>query len=1168
MTDRPYLAASIEELEAAFDRAAEYAELRAISDELQHRKTPRAGKLRWRVGAAMAKTRDPQGQPPSPGLPLFKAKVALAPTAPEPAAPAWLGALLARFELNAPDGRPLHRYRLGAALYEQLTAAIRARAGRLAEGHASDAALLTLWASAWFRREYAGGLRKYGDLGGAIGASLPDAQWRAMIELGLKWWKRPVIRRASGRHRLLTIAVEGGFPVRVLAAGEGWLSRYLNQVVGRLLGLEDDPSADDAFAMAEAARDELRDTYRQAAFVALAADLALAIVNLRRKAQQAAPGLTPSTVLDQIDPKWRDELPIAADSEAAHALIDGMLSAAKIARGLSGGAGCVRVLRRYPEGWRAGLRLSLTGELKAEALAGLAAPGMRLGVHPHGALSRGVREELAFLDPPGEDDKCWRLRPLTRRTEVDGVPLGAKIEVLIQAPNGAARAMAWPGGAPEQSDVVTFEIDGEDELGPKTLVLAANGSASLRAERVVVAAPPDWAARWREDSRNGAPLSFGTTDDGRLLWLADAAVLIEGSDGGLMYCVETGVNEELRDRIRMGGAGPSGFDGADDLPLFAGRPAVQCLRGRATVQPSADELLWRQSRNEPWRELARNPLPFGVVDVMWRDAKTRFVRDRVRAAIIPQAGQVRRERDGGGWSFAFFGFDGFEIVPEQVEGLHVERRAGGAWALAFRNQPRRRVAFKLRAPGTTRAIRIDVAFPLSDGLAHWDGRLIAPGSALTPADLNELVAFAEGRLTLCAELKHADIEVPVHYTLGEHELALRPLGERIHSDLAAAGIDAWMELSFLGSTGAPYRIQPFDSALQCEGGSATVLHAPGLMGEKLQIMGRRIAAPHEEQLLAEPCLEDILNRRATRLQTGLGGAWLIYLRSGRVVRSRPTLVACGPDQPAPGEGLAGAVTIGATPDRRTAIAKRLDALCATDEATGADLAWLHQLISSLDGVPAATFDALTQLPRSPPALALLLMAAPNESVQSAVWRMETQLPFLWTTLPLDAWRRASEALGRITVEPLVTAGYDLAAAAQIARAGVLAAAGRLAGLDPALAASLSASDLVDTPGQIPSLQEAAGGYVRRTYDRGDIAIGVPKRGSLFREGELGPQLPAWFAVRFDPMHLEALDAPVACALAAKGAAVLSPAQLRCCKVAAIEDPIYFAEGFAAALATG
>jgi hypothetical protein len=232
------------------------------------------------------------------------------------------------------------------------------------------------------------------------------------------------------------------------------------------------------------------------------------------------------------------------------------------------------------------------------------------------------------------------------------------------------------------------------------------------------------------------------------------------------------------------------------------------------------------------------------------------------------------------------------------------------------------------------------------------------------------------------------------------------------------------------------------------------------------------------------------------------------------------------------------------------------------------LAWLHRLIVSLDGVPAATFDALTPLPQSPSALALLLLAAPNESVQSAVWRLEAELPFLWTALPLDAWRRASEALGRMTIEPLVAAGYDVTAAAPIAQDAISAAASRTASLDAALTSALTACGLLKDRGDVPRLDDAAGGYVRRTFDRGDMAIGIPKQESLFRMGELAEHLPAWFEVRFDRMHLEALDAPVAAALAASVSIALTTAQLRRCKAAAVEDPIYFAEGYAAALASG
>ena len=91
--------------------------------------------------------------------------------------------------------------------------------------------------------------------------------------------------------------------------------------------------------------------------------------------------------------------------------------------------------------------------------------------------------------------------------------------------------MQWPGGGPERSDVVTFEIDVEDKEGPAVLVLAAHGSASLRAARVVVTAPDDWSVRWEDKAIEGPPESIGTTRDGRGLWLAERSVLVDSTDG-------------------------------------------------------------------------------------------------------------------------------------------------------------------------------------------------------------------------------------------------------------------------------------------------------------------------------------------------------------------------------------------------------------------------------------------------------------------------------------------------------------------------------------------------------------------------------------------------------------------------------------------------------------
>jgi hypothetical protein len=156
MTAHSLLSTSIEQLEDSFEAArGDYTQLKLIADALQHHSAPNVQRLRIKVVAEM-----------------FRMKRGTEITTPSPSAkPAPLIALLRQFGLDAPDGRPLHRYRLGADGYDQMTALLRQRAAQFSNGNLSDAALLVLWASAWFRREYGGGIRKYRELGAAIGAT-------------------------------------------------------------------------------------------------------------------------------------------------------------------------------------------------------------------------------------------------------------------------------------------------------------------------------------------------------------------------------------------------------------------------------------------------------------------------------------------------------------------------------------------------------------------------------------------------------------------------------------------------------------------------------------------------------------------------------------------------------------------------------------------------------------------------------------------------------------------------------------------------------------------------------------------------------------------------------------------------------------------------------------
>lgn len=1159
MTDHVSRHTTIQQLESEFQAArGDYYRLKQIADTLQNYRTPQASRLRFKVIAEMVKVRGQANSSRSSRPVQPPQRPALSAHGPTPRAPlsSPLSRILRRFGLMVPDGRPLYRYRLGAEGYEELTNLLLERAKQLQKNNGTHAALIVLWASAWFRRAYEGGTRRYQDLNAAIGATLEERDWPELIKQGLDWWKRPVIRRSGTRQWLLTVAVEGGFPIRVLQSGEGWLSRYLNEVVGRLLSLSEEPSADDAFAIAEGSEGKLREAYRQEAFIALAADLALAIVKLRRRAEKEAPNLPPSAVLDHIHPTWRDELPIATDTNVARQLVDGMLATKKIARGLTGGAGCVRLLRRHKEGWRTGVRLSLEGEIEAADLADLAVSGTRLDIYPYGDLARALSEEMAFLEPPGEGGTSWRLRALTGRTELYNVPLDAPIQVLIQSPDGASRVFPWPNGRGELGDVITFEIDAEDEEGPLVLVLAARGSASLRAERVVVCTPAGWRVGWEDKTVDGAPQCIGTTHDGRALWLVEKSVAIASADGAFFYRIRVGADEEVREQIVLHGPTPQGFVSADDLPLFSGEPAVLCRNGWTEIKPAHNELVWRHSPTERWRDITCARLPSGVVDIMWQDVRSRFIRDRIRIGIVPPSARVIRDRTHNGWRYHFDGFGHLMISVEHAPGLYVEEPEENVFVLSFRQHPSRRVTFCLKDPRNPRPIRISLPFPLEDGLAHWNGKIVPPGVEITPVELSELVAFGEGRIMLFYDLRHPDIRIPTQTIIGDRELSLRSLADRVRSDLASAGIDTFATLRTTGN--GPWRIRLFDAEVRPSYPAVTVSRL-GREAGPLTLVGRSVANPHEELVIAEINRENALNRVPIMLPEHMTGTWWVYLRSGRTVRSRPSLVNCKGASPSVGKGLSETLVIADPCTRHYAVIKRLQELAENVESATEEIDWLNRLIGSLEGLPASTFDVLTALPQSPVVLARLLLSA-TDATQGAVWRLETELPFMWAALPLKVWNEAVEAIGKSIFQPLIKHGWSTEEAVPLAKQVIEGAISRVASLDPLMSVVLAAAGLHTRPEAVPSIREAAEGYVRRMAERG-----IEKQTSMFRRPGLEQLLPKFFTTVFDPMHLEALDAPIAAAVAAKHEITLNHQELMRCREAISVDRAYFEDAVKAVL---
>ncbi|GJE10076.1 STY4851/ECs_5259 family protein [Methylobacterium longum] len=1126
--------------------------LAAIDTLLKQRPEPEARRLRIKIANLRLMLRRPRVQsggclPQKPRPPsVMRQRGCL----PEP----WT-IVLKRVGLGSPDGRPLHRYSLDDHELAAVREEIRRRArSNLANADRETSALFVLWAAHWFHRDYRGGIRRWDDLGVALGVQLDGTAARHLTRQGLSAWRRPPQTSEAALHQwLMTLAVEGGFPSGVLAQAEAWAARYLARVVGTLLGV-DPLDEDTALAAARAQEDHAPRAYRQDVFFALAADLGTAIVRLRREveADTRARGVPASAWLDATRPGWRDALPIRAGGETAAQLVDGLLQAEALQVTGDGRVGCERVLVRRDGLWGPALQLALDGVAHGGVCRILTGRQERLRAHPTGPFARYTAGELAVFEPPTDPEDGWRVLPSRRETLLGGVPFTVPVQVELRVDGRPVATTAWPGGEAVRGRLAIFA---PDESNDGVLTLIGEGSGQYRPEPLVVAVPPTWVITPYGEASSRDVLSE-RAEDGRELWRVTGTVILRSPDGD-RYRVAAGQGGARRDRLNLDGPEPKGLTSADpDVELFAGRLLVRVREGQGVRTARPDEIRWRPEEERGWR-----PEPFGTgrIVIAWRDPETGFIRDHRHVALLPAGACLACRRDGVGAVYTPEGFTAAALTSPDAA-LVLELRGGGVGA-RFIGRPCRSVTFDLSFAGG-KPLRINAPFPLEAGIARWSGACVRGGptpriaAPLPLSDLADCVAFGRGVSTLHAVLLDRNRRPlrggDARWTF-DGELPLRGVAD----DLAAllrpfADIDIVASLSF--DDGAEHwQVSQFETSLVLHEGS--LAQAAGWVGDAgLPLVGRALDNLPVEVFLGMSTAEDRINQRAPASPEGLAGTWLIYLRRGDAVIGRPSIARLGPPRPTEAQGLPAAVMIAHNEDREALLQHRLTEVANGAPGTQADVVWLATLAAGLNGLPPASLDVLRLLARCPGALARLALQA-GEAERSAVLDLADALPFAWPTVSHADWASAASAVEAGILAQLAGLAVD---ATSLARAAVRHAAERLAHAEPLLCWPLYAAGLIPPPtARGPGLVEAARDHIRR---HGDRVVENGPSGSMFRNADAG-ELPQEFQQLFHPAHLETLDAPCAAACAAAGRWRLSEDAVRRIKTAARADNLYFAAAF-------
>lgn len=1017
-----------------------------------------------------------------------------------------------------------------------------ARTARLASPDGRAGALFVAFCAEWFRRESESTFLRWNELAPGIFPSVPYPSKQELTLLGLAYWRRELRTSGNAREFLLTLALEGGFPVRILTENErGWLKLYLRTIMRRAIALHLD-THQDILAIADEERGRMRKSYQRDDFVELCAELAGRLIHLRREAEAAGGGKTAnSAVLDAKHPDWRDELPLyvpAQDSGLISELLMGLLDE-KMSGLTTEGVETRRFLVKHESQWRPAVQILADGEVSPSRLNSPSVNG-RLRAIPSGELGNHLAGELALLEPPIGEQRRWRVHPSARiaRLLVD-YPFAAPVTVSLTAPEGAPTSWTWPRGDAQRSDVLVFQQDEGSSPDRPLLRFLRAGSVSSPAKTLYVLVPKEWSVEaGTEDAI--AEVEEVPAINSKLVRLAGAAYFWADENEAIRFRIEPNTDGREQE-LALANAVGNGFELADgrfELVLSPVAPVIREDR-KKTRQPRPGELFYRRPGGK-WQPLNSSLEGWGLFELSWRDPTAGIQIEKRLLALLPrnsvvqgamtamQAGEIRLDS-----------LPGWKAVSADpcCQSHEVE---SGKLALQFSGRPVYRLPLTLQPPGGP---AFDVIVQLTGreaGIVLADGAVVQPGARIDLSQLRGAIAISPRRTTLQVAPKGSKSGFN---KMVDGELPLGILRAAIDETLATLpNQDDLIELDFIGDSRLPIRVSRYrHDQLRIVGGK--VSWTPHVAGD-LRLVGRMLLKPVYEHELEQDAPD------LWRLPERCAGPCLVYLREGIDVVSRPAPVIQASLPGFSSEGLASCISIADYEERQQALTSALRRF-GQGKGEIEDVDWLLDAALNLNGLPASAFDVLKLLPMVPEAALRLLISATDEGDRSVIWGLQDELPFLWMWLPLTSWATVfhgeyAEVQGAL--EPVI--GAQKAASAALGRLTSLR--DQLLALEPALSAIFARVGLPPVQStSAPSLRELTSSYIAGQFHRGgetpnDFASVLASRGINIHEDILSKSHESFAG----------LFAPVLLALSVHGKLTIDREQSLTIRRTLREDPAY------------
>ena len=230
-----------------------------------------------------------------------------------------------------PDGRPLYAYRWNDGYYERLKTEIRDQMPDALAGQEDNcfASMFCVYAAETFRRRHESGPWAWQTVFAEVGQDTPGNLQLVYgwVERGLCRFERPLLRsRAGHREFLITLACEGGLPLRLLHNENAKLNRYFRELLTACHRERRSTEYDAKKTARQVAVRYLPAFLRHEVVFELSGTLIDSIIRLQEQVGDAA---DPIASLDAQEPKWRRDLPLPVEDDTVEALLKNLVGQAR-----------------------------------------------------------------------------------------------------------------------------------------------------------------------------------------------------------------------------------------------------------------------------------------------------------------------------------------------------------------------------------------------------------------------------------------------------------------------------------------------------------------------------------------------------------------------------------------------------------------------------------------------------------------------------------------------------------------------------------------------------------------------------------------------------------------------------------------------------------------------